>query len=102
MVENRGSPSNRVVASGAIRCRERRSRRWVRWVIRRLPGRQVAARISTIRGLNGQCIVIVNVARRTSWYFAAVGHQLVRIREREASVGMVERRVCPHNRVVAL
>jgi hypothetical protein len=38
VIEYRGSPSNGVMAGRAVRGRKWRSRGWVRWIIRGLPG----------------------------------------------------------------
>ena len=89
VIERRGSPSNRVVARRAIRRGKRRSRCWVRRIVRRLPGRQMASRIAAIRRCNRQCVVIVFVAIRAGHDFSG-RCKLVRIRQWEARRGVIK------------
>jgi len=90
VIEDRRVPGDGVMARRAVRCRKRRSGRRVRRIIGLLPGGQMAARIPAVRRSNRQRVVIVDVARRAGRYFASIGHQLVRIRQRETRRCMVE------------
>ena len=83
------------MAGGTVGGRERRSRRRVHWIIRLLPSRQVTLRIPTIRRRDGKAVVVVDVARRAGWHLPTVGHERVRIRQRETECGMVEFAVGP-------
>lgn len=89
MIEYRRGPCNCVVARRAVRCCKRRSRRGVRRIIRRLPGRQVALRIPAVRRRNRQAVVVVDVASGARYDFAR-GRQLVRICQRKPRGSMVE------------
>ena len=90
VIKYRGSPGDRVVAGRAIRCRKRRSGSWVRRIIRSLPGRQVTLGISAVRRCNRKAVVVVDMTRRASHDFTC-RRELVRIRQRKARHGMVER-----------
>ena len=93
-------PRNRVVARRAIRRGKWCPRACVGRVIRRLPGRKMAARIAAVRRLNGQRVVIVNVALRTCRHFSCRRH-LVRIRQREARCAVIKLPIQPTDHVVA-
>jgi hypothetical protein len=95
VIKGRGSPRDRVMAGGTVGGRKRRSRRRVHRTIRLLPSRQVTLRISTIRRRDGKAVVVVDVARRAGWHLPTVGHQRVRIRQRETECAMVEFAVRP-------
>ena len=84
VVEGCRGPGDGTVACRAIRRRKGRSRGRVRRIIRLLPGRQMASRVPAVGRCNRQRVVIVDVARRAGRYFASGGHQLMRIRQREA------------------
>jgi len=100
VIKDRGVPGNGVVARRAVRCRERRSRRGVRWIIRRLPGCQMTLRVPAVRRSDRQAVIIVDVARRAGRYQPS-GRQLVRVRQREARGRVIEGGVRPSNGVVA-
>ena len=100
MIKCRRRPGNCVVARRAIRRGKWCPRACVGRVIRRLPGRKMAARISAVRRLNGQRVIIVNVALRTRRYFSSRRH-LVRIRQREARRAVVKLAIQPTDHVVA-
>jgi len=63
MIECCRRPAHRIVASGAVRRRERRPCRRVYRIVGLLPRRQMAAGISAIDRRNRQRIIIVDVAR---------------------------------------
>jgi len=63
-------------------------------------GVQVALGIAAIRGLNGQIVIVVDVAVRAGAHFAG-GHQLVRILKRESRGVVIEGGILPRNGVVA-
>jgi hypothetical protein len=90
VIEGRCSPRDRVMAGGAVRGRKWRPGSWVRRIIRGLPGRQVTLGISTVRRRNRKAVVVVDMARRASHDFTG-GRELVRIRQRKARRGVVER-----------
>jgi hypothetical protein len=65
VIEGRRGPRNRVMASRAVGHPKSRARRGVHWIIRLLPSRQVAARISAVRRHNLKIIIAADVARST-------------------------------------
>ena len=67
----------------------------MRRVIRGLPGRQVTLRISAICRPDRQTVVVVDMAGGAAWHLAAVGHQCVRICQREAKCSVVKLAVGP-------
>jgi len=81
-------PTLRRVTVGAICQRKRRSRRGVHWIVRLLPCRQMAARISARRRRNIQRIVVVDVARCTRNVRVAIG-------QRKAECRVIEFPVSP-------
>ena len=89
VVEGRGGPRDGAVTCRAVRRRKRRSGRRVRGIIRRLPGRQVAARIPAVRRRNRQRVVIVDVAIRAGRDFTRRRH-LVRIGQRETRRAVIK------------
>jgi hypothetical protein len=95
VVKNRRRPGNRVVARRAVCRSERRSRRRVGRILCRLPGRQVAPRVSAVRRRNIQTVVAVDVAGGTAGHLASVGYQRVGIRQRKTESVVVELAVCP-------
>ena len=90
MIECRGRPRNRIVASRAIAHPERGPCRWVRGIIRLLPRSQMAAGVSAIRWCNLQVVVVADVAR-------GAGHSRVRVGQRKVGGRecVVERRPQP-------
>jgi hypothetical protein len=90
VIEYRGSPGDRVMAGRTVRGRKWCSCGWVRWIIRGLPGRQVTLGISAVRRRNGKAVVVIDMARRAGHDFTR-RRELVRIRQRKARRGMVER-----------
>ena len=73
----------------------------MRGIVRLLPGRQMALRISAIGRLDGQRGVVAVVA------LVAAGDlsgrcDLMRIRQRKSGVGVIEGRISPEDGVVAL
>lgn len=94
-------PGNGVVACGTLAHGECRTGRGMRGIIRLLPGSEVATGIAAIRGRDIQRVVVVDVALRAIRYFAG-GRELVRVGEREAGGGVIERGVRPGRCVVAL
>ena len=106
VVEGRGQKRDGVVTGGAIRRRERCSRCRVHRVCGSLPTSsvvriQVALRVSAIRRLDLQIVVVVDVAVRAGSDFACRRH-LMRIGQRETRGGMIKIRVQPGNCVVAV
>ena len=99
VIKHSRSPCDRVVARRAVRCGERCSSRWVCGVIRGLPSRQMASRITAICRCNRQCVVIVFVAIRAGHDFSRRS-KMVRIRQRETCRRVIERR-SPRNRRMA-
>ena len=95
VIEDRRIPSDRVVAGRTVRGRERRAGLWVRRVIRCLPRGQVASRIAAIGRSYIQAVVVADVAGSAGRYLAAVGHQRVRVRQREPKCVVVEPPVGP-------
>jgi len=69
-------------------------------IIRGLPGRQVAAGVAAIGGLNLQIIVVVDVALCAGGDFTGRGH-LVRIRKRKTGGAVIEGGARPAGGVVA-
>ncbi len=67
----------------------------MRRIVRLLPGRKVASRIPAVGGGDIQAVVIVDVAGSASGHFAAVGHQRMRVRQREAESVVIELAVGP-------
>jgi len=90
VIEDRRVPRDGVMASGAIRGGERCSRGWVRRIVCRLPGGQVALRIPAVRRRDRQGVIVIDVAGRAGRYFAPVRDKLVRIRQRESCRCMIE------------
>ena len=66
------------MACRAVPDSERRSRGGVGRVIGLLPGRQVALRVPAIRGLDGQVVIVVDVAGSAGHIGVAVGQQETR------------------------
>ena len=99
VIKDSRSPCDRVVARRAVRCGERCSRCWVRRIVRGLPSRQMASRITAICRCNRQCVVIVFVAIRAGHDFPG-RCKLVLIRQRESCLRLIERR-SPRNRRMA-
>jgi len=66
VIEVRRVPAFGRMAVGAIRQSKCRACRGMRWIVRLLPGRQVAAGISAIRRRNLEVVVVVGVAGGTS------------------------------------
>lgn len=83
MIERGGVPARRRMASGAICRRKRRARRGVHRIVRLLPVRQMALRVSTIGRRNRQRIVVIDVAQ-------IAGNVCVSIRQREARGVVIE------------
>ena len=71
-------------------------------IVRLLPGRQVAAGIPAVRRSDIQAVVVVDMAGRAGRHLAAVGHQRMRIRQREAERSVVKRAVRPFRDGMAL
>jgi len=80
VIEGRRSPRNRVVTGGAVRHAESRACRGMHGVIRLLPGRQVASRVSAVRCRDIQAVIVIDMAGSARRYLAAIGHERVRIR----------------------
>ncbi len=95
VIEGRSIPSDRVVAGRTVRRRERRPGLWVHRVIGCLPRRQVASRIAAVRRRYIQAVVVADVAGSAGRYLAAVGHQRVRVSQREPKRVVVELPVGP-------
>lgn len=77
------------MACGTVRCGKRCTRRRVRWIIRSLPGRQVALRIPAIRRRNRKAVVVADMAIGAAHDFTR-RRELVRICQRKPRGGMVE------------
>lgn len=88
-------PGNCVVALGAICHREHRTCCGVRRIICLLPRAEVTPRISTIRGGNLQVVVVVDVT-------ACARHRRMTIRQWKSRRTVIERRVRPGRRAMAL
>ena len=95
VIEDRGIPSDCVVAGRTVRRRERRAGLWVHRVICCLPRRQVASRIAAVSRRDIQAVVVADVAGSARRYLAAVGHQRVRVCQREPKRVVVELPVGP-------
>ncbi len=102
VIKDCSSPRNGVMAGRAVRDGKRRSRSCVRRVIGLLPGRQMASGIPAVVRHDTQAVVTVDVARFAGRHLAAVGHQGVRVRQREPERGVVELAVGPLRDGVAL
>lgn len=106
VVEGRCQKRYRVVAVGAVgRCKGR-SCRGMRRAVCPLPAAsvvrvQMTLRVSAIRRLNLQIVVVVDVAISAGRYLAC-RRQLVRIRQRESGCGVIKGRVLPRDRVMAI
>ena len=100
MIEDRGGPGNRIVASRAVGGGKGSAGSGVRRIIRLLPGGKVASGIAAIRGLNGEGVIVIDVAGRASWNLTR-GDQLVRIGERETGGAVIESGTGPVDGVVA-
>ncbi len=88
MIEGSRVPAGGGVARGAICNRECRTRRRVDWVVRLLPGREVALRIAAISRADFQRVVAVDVA-------LVALHRCVLVRERKAGGAVVEFAIGP-------
>jgi len=95
-------PRNGVMACRAVRDGKRRSRSCVRRVIGLLPGGQMASRIPAVVRHDTQAVVTIDVAGFAGRHLAAVGHQGVRVRQREPERVVVELAVGPLRDGVAL
>ena len=93
-------PGNHVVTLRTIGDREGRLITGVGWIIRRVVGGQVATRVPAIGRLSRQSVVPVDVALGAGRHFTGGSH-LMRIRQREASGAVIERRVRPRRCIVA-
>ena len=102
VIKDCSSPRNGVMACRAVRDGKRRSRSCVRGVIGLLPGGQMASRIPAVVRHDTQAVVTVDVAGFAGRHLAAVGHQGVRVRQRETERGVVELAVGPLRDGVAL
>ena len=98
-IQQSPSPIDRHVALQSITCLKRCSRCWVRRIVRGLPSRQMASRITAICRCNRQCVVIVFVAIRAGHDFSRRS-KMVRIRQRETCRRVIQRR-SPRNRRMA-
>lgn len=101
VIERDVCPQRRGVTRRAIGCRERRARRRVRGVVGLLPGGQVATGIPAIIWLDGQIVVVVDVAVGASVDFARWS-QLVRIGQREPGSSVIKGRRQPGDRGVTI
>ena len=64
-------------------------------IVRLLPSREVASGIPTVRWGDLEIVVVVDVARGASRHLAAIGHQRMRIRQRESNGVVVKSAVHP-------
>jgi len=95
VIKDGRGPGDGVVTRRAVgRCKGR-ARGRVGRVVGRLPGRQVASGISAIRRRNLQVVVVVDMAGGASGHLTSVGHQRVRICQREAKGIVIELTVRP-------
>ena len=101
VIERDVGPQRIVVAGRAICRRKRSSRRRMCGVIGLLPGGEVALRIAAIGRLDRQRGIVAHMALIAARHFPR-GCNLMRVRQREAGRGVVERRIGPRNRVMAL
>jgi len=101
MVEDHIRPKRGVVTCGAIGSGKWCASGGVRGVVRLLPGRQMALRIPAIGRLDGKGGVVAVVALVAASDLSG-GRNLMRVRQRKSRGGVIERRIGPHNRVVAL
>ena len=83
------------MAIRAVRCSERWPRTGVHGIVRLLPGRQVASRVTAIRRRNLQIVIVINVARRAGYVRMPVGQQ-------ESRRAVIKRCRCPTCRRVAV
>ena len=74
----------------------------MRWVIGLLPGGQMASGIPAVRQQGRQAVIVVDVAGSAGRHLAAVGHESMRIRQREPKCGVIELAVGPLGDGVAL
>ena len=100
VVECYVGPQCWAVARRTIRGRKRRSRTRVHRIVGLLPGRQMASGISAIIRLNRQRRVVPHMALVATRNLSGRCN-LVRVRQRETGIGMIERRIRPDNCVVA-
>ena len=106
VIKRGGQEGDRVVAVRAVRCGKGRARRRVHRVSCPLPAAavvciQVALGIAAIGRLNRQRRVVAVVALVAARDFARRS-DLVRIRQRETSVGVIESGISPSDGVMAL
>jgi len=94
VIERVVGPGNRVVASGAVRCRKSGAGRRVRRIIGLLPCRQMATGVAAICGLNRQIVISAYVTLRAGCDLASRSH-LMRIRQRETCGSVIELSVGP-------
>ena len=106
VIERRRKEADRVVAIRAVRRRKGGASRRVIRIVRSLPSAaielgEVAPGVAAIRRLNRQSgivsvVALVATCHQSSW------RNLMRIRQREPGVRMIERRIRPQDRIVAL
>lgn len=83
VIERGGRPGDCVVAARTIRGGKGRAGSRVRGIIRLLPGREMAAGVAAIARLNGQVVIIVDVA-------GAAGNARVSVCQRESRARVIE------------
>jgi len=83
VIKGRGGPAHRRMAIRAVRCRERWPRTGVHWIVRLLPRRQVASRVTAIRWRDLQIVIVVDVAGRA-------GHIRVPVRQQESRRAVIK------------
>ena len=88
MIEGRRGPGNSVVASRAVGHAKSRPCRGVHRIIRLLPSRQMAARVSAVVQLGSQVVIVVDVA-------GCASHIGMAIRQREPGGAVIELRAQP-------
>ena len=94
VIERGGGPRDGVVASGAVRGGKRSTGSGVRGIVGALPSGEVATGIAAIVGLNGEGVIVINVARSAVCSFAS-GNKLMRVGKRETGGAVIKRRSGP-------
>ena len=94
MIERSRIPPLGGMASRAIRRLKSGPRGRVHWIIRLLPGRQMAAGVPALRRRNRQSVVVVDMAR-------SAGHVGVPVGQKKSRRAVIEDRRGPRSSVVA-
>jgi len=101
VVERYVRPQRRVVAGGTIRRGKGCSSGGVCRIVGLLPGGQVTPGIPAVIWLNRQCRIVPHMALVAARHLPG-RRNLMRVRQRETGVCVIERGIRPQNRVMAL